>query len=427
MRMTRTGRILWVGLLWLLLLAPWEPSAFAQASQGCITAKCHVGLDQAKWVHGPVGAGACTICHTTEDESKHEFKMAAEGSDLCFGCHDTNRDMTTKAHVHKPVADGNCTQCHDPHASENRYTLRAEAADLCFICHDAQKFSDEFVHPPVEDGECLSCHNPHSSDHEFNLVVPRDAICAECHVEAEDAPGWRHPHQPVSESCTNCHSPHANKARFLLPQDPPGLCLGCHEELNGYEDVVTPHAPVANGACLECHQVHGSENPRLFPVSPTELCFKCHADLGGYVSAQSFRHGPVQQGDCSACHNPHGSDNSRILRKYFPKEFYTPFADEKYELCFECHNHQLVENARTSTLTDFRDGDRNLHYLHVNKQEKGRSCRACHQVHASSQAKHVRVSVPYGSMDWELPVEFTKTSNGGSCVVGCHAPKEYSR
>ena len=68
-----------------------------------------------------------------------------------------------------------------------------------------------------------------------------------------------------------------------------------------------------------------------------------------------------------------------------------------------------------------------MHYLHVNKEVKGRSCKACHEPHASSQMKHIRESVPFGSVNWELPVTYTKTDDGGSCVVGCHAPKEYNR
>jgi hypothetical protein len=66
-----------------------------------------------------------------------------------------------------------------------------------------------------------------------------------------------------------------------------------------------------------------------------------------------------------------------------------------------------------------------MHFLHVNK-EKGRSCKACHEVHAGNQDKHVRKEVPFGG-SWKLPVNFTKTPNGGSCVVGCHKPKAYDR
>ena len=51
-------------------------------AQGCVTAECHVGLDSREWVHGPVGAGACSVCHVAENEKKHEFKIDAEGSDV---------------------------------------------------------------------------------------------------------------------------------------------------------------------------------------------------------------------------------------------------------------------------------------------------------------------------------------------------------
>ena len=28
---------------------------------------------------------------------------------------------------------------------------------------------------------------------------------------------------------------------------------------------------------------------------------------------------------------------------------------------------------------------------------------------------------------WMLPIKYTQTKNGGSCVVGCHKPKGYDR
>ncbi|PLX46332.1 MAG: cytochrome C, partial [Deltaproteobacteria bacterium] len=67
-----------------------------------------------------------------------------------------------------------------------------------------------------------------------------------------------------------------------------------------------------------------------------------------------------------------------------------------------------------------------LHYLHVNKDPKGRSCKACHEVHAGNQDKHIRKEVPFGAK-WKLPVNYTKTDTGGNCVVGCHKPKDYDR
>lgn len=399
----------------------------AQPGGGCVTSKCHAQIGTKEWVHGPVGAGVCSVCHTLTDEKNHKFALTAEKEQLCFNCHETSRDMMLEDFVHTPVSDGNCTGCHDPHQTDYRFSLKGNASELCFNCHDKAKFDNEYVHGPIAVGDCNACHNPHASANEHQLNAPANEICFLCHKEQSDMMNKRHLHKPVEEKCTNCHNPHANNAKFLLPQDPPGLCLSCHEDLANYAQVSNPHQPVSNGQCQECHQAHSSDNPRLFPVPQTELCFSCHTELGDYVAKQSFKHGPVEQGDCNACHNPHGSEHYKILRKDFPKEFYTSYDEDKYAICFECHNADIAREQKTTTLTDFRNKDLNLHFLHVNKKEKGRSCRACHQVHASNQAKHVRTSVPFGNIDWELPVTFTKRENGGSCVVGCHAPKDYGR
>ena len=90
-----------------------------------------------------------------------------------------------------------------------------------------------------------------------------------------------------------------------------------------------------------------------------------------------------------------------------------------------CHDKQLVTLKNTAGLTGFRNGDMNLHYLHVNKVDRGRTCRACHDTHAGPHEFHVRDKVPYGS--WEMPINFKKTEAGGSCAPGCHKPFTYDR
>ena len=217
--------------------------------------------------------------------------------------------------------------------------------------------------------------------------------------------------------------PHSDSASLPLSDATPGLCLGCHEDFAQYETVDKKHQPVAAGQCGQCHLVHSSDNPMLFPVAQDQLCFGCHADLKEYVAASAHLHGPIQDGDCNACHDPHGSGYHRILRAYFPEEFYMPYAEENYASCFECHNRQIAVDEKTTTLTDFRDGDLNLHFLHVNKEIKGRTCRACHQVHASNQQKHVRVSVPFGKINWELPVTFTNTKMEATASSGATRPR----
>ncbi|UCC78656.1 MAG: cytochrome C [Candidatus Zixiibacteriota bacterium] len=394
---------------------------------GCVTDKCHADTGTKKFIHGPVGAGICQICHVPVEGEDHKFQFMAEKEELCFNCHENKRDMMLEEYLHTPVADGNCIGCHDPHQSDFRYTLKGNAADLCYGCHTKDAFNKQFIHGPIGVGDCNACHNPHASPNVKQLNSPPEELCFQCHREQAELLNKRHIHTPVKEKCVNCHDPHSNVSKFLLPSMPPGLCYECHEQIATHAGATNPHDPVAQGQCDKCHDVHASENPNMFVLSPTELCFSCHSELRDYVDAQQYKHGPVKQGDCNACHNPHGSENHKILKKYFPEEFYASYAEENYAMCFECHNSQVAKDPRTTTLTDFRNKDINLHYLHVNKEIKGRSCRSCHQAHASSQEKHVRTSVPYGKISWDLPVTFTKNENGGSCVVGCHAPKEYSR
>ncbi|HUU46165.1 MAG TPA: cytochrome c3 family protein [Acidobacteriota bacterium] len=421
--MDRRAILIPAAALWLAAAAT---PVRAQSDAGCVTKDCHAEIGTKKWMHGPVGAFICSICHNRVEGKDHEFVMAAEKEELCFNCHETTRDMMLENHLHTPVATGDCVGCHDPHQTDYRFSLKGQAADLCYVCHDRAKFEGASVHGPIAVGDCNACHNPHASAHPNQLVAAPEEICFNCHQEQRGLLEQRHVHPPVADDCTNCHEVHASAAGYLLPSDQPQLCYGCHEDIAAYANVTNRHEPVANGQCDNCHDVHASENPKLFPVPQTELCFSCHTDLEEYVGRQTYLHGPVKQGDCNACHDPHGSNYHRILIQYFPPEFYTPYAEENYALCFECHNRQVALDEHTATLTNFRDGDRNLHFVHVNKQEKGRSCRACHQVHASTQEKHVRTSVPFGKIDWELPVTFTKKGNGGNCVVGCHAPFDYN-
>jgi predicted CXXCH cytochrome family protein len=67
-----------------------------------------------------------------------------------------------------------------------------------------------------------------------------------------------------------------------------------------------------------------------------------------------------------------------------------------------------------------------MHWVHVN-QEKGRTCRACHEVHASTHPAHIRDAVPFGNTGWMLELNYQQTAEGGSCSPGCHKPRSYNR
>ena len=97
---------------------------------------------------------------------------------------------------------------------------------------------------------------------------------------------------------------------------------------------------------------------------------------------------------------------------------------DNYAFCWECHDSDLLELAKTTTATNFRDGERNLHYVHL-IGKKGRSCSICHDVHATKREHLIVDKVPFG--DWEFPVNYVPDENGGSCFPGCHQQYKYTR
>ena len=210
----------------------------------------------------------------------------------------------------------------------------------------------------------------------------------------------------------------------LVAQKPTSLDKSCSSEgcHDGFFDVEYGHGPVLIGECHDCHEpLDVKKHTFEFVRKGKELCEFCHKDQ----RAGKNVHAPLNDGDCLQCHDPHGSNHFRLLVKEYPPRFYAPFAKENYALCFDCHAESLVLTAKTNGLTDFRNGDLNLHFLHVNKPRRGRTCRACHITHAGNLPKLIRKSVPYGT--WDLPVGFTKTETGGNCKSGCHLPKAYDR
>jgi len=305
--------------------------------------------------------------------------------------------------------------------------LADSTSELCYKCHDGATSKMQYVHGPVAAGDCNVCHNAHASPNEFMLPEPGDALCFLCHDVVQDEMNRPNAHPPVKEACANCHDAHGSPNKKLLNKVENTLCFDCHEELQQQVEAASvQHKPVEAGNCMDCHMPHGSDHNKLLQAATKQICFSCHKDIGKLASESQYRHGPVQEDDCYACHVPHGSASPKILTKLFPAEFYNPYKPEIYALCFECHNKDIALDELTTTLTDFRNGDQNLHYLHVHKTRKGRSCKACHEVHASNQARHIRTEVPYGKM-WSYPIKYTESENGGTCVVGCHKPKDYSR
>lgn len=403
----------------------------------CVTAECHADYSKQTYVHGPVSLGDCKSCHTEADPNAHTYSLTRQGNDLCEYCH---LDQTTKQHIHEPLKTGDCTQCHDPHTGENRaLLLEPTTAKLCQKCHETG-MDVKFPHGPVAVGECSICHASHSADRENLLLDEPTSLCFSCHVITKEELGkFEFVHEPARNDCVGCHNPHGANNWKMVKSDAPELCYACHADIQDMaENSAHKHTAVTEkDGCLQCHTPHASTVQFSLKAAPMSLCVSCHDEpvtaendevipsFTAQIEDKAFLHGPVAQKDCEGCHSTHGSAHFRLLIKDYPRLFYAPFSVDNYALCFNCHPDSLVLTERTAELTDFRNGDRNLHYVHVNKEDRGRTCRSCHATHASDLPKHIRQSVPYGA--WDLPIQFRKTETGGGCQPGCHLPLAYDR
>ncbi len=367
------------------------PPSLLDGSQGCASTNCHDGFAKRTHIHGPLEQGSCDACHEQPDETKHVFEFAEQGADLCLDCHDDT--IESLKHLHGPVAAGDCTICHDAHSSMNEKLLLKPIEQLCVDCHDDR------------------------------LEMMEDA---------------KHVHEPAKEQCLDCHLPHGGETAMMLTATVPDLCLDCHDDMaDQFDDALVTHGVAMKGrACLSCHQAHESENDKLLIVEPAKLCLSCHnkaieikdkviPNMVAYLQDKPQHHGPVQEKDCLACHSAHASGFVSLVTSAYPQKFYAPFDEEAYELCFSCHDLEAFEEPETDEDTQFRNGEQNLHYVHVNKKVKGRSCRACHDVHASSHPHQIRTSVPFGK--WRIPLNYQTSENGGSCQPGCHKAYRYDR
>jgi predicted CXXCH cytochrome family protein len=304
-------------------------------------------------------------------------------------------DLQKPASAHSPYQDGDCSVCHKNKDPKDPGPILKRVNDLCLDCHDdfAKIMARKSTHEPAKIN-CVSCHNPHNSREPHLLVRESGALCLNCHTAISNLVAnakVKHDALTTGHKCANCHNPHAANVEHLLTKLPYDLCAGCHGQ-DGVKD--------DEGKTLTNIKKLLAENPH--------------------------QHGPVQDKDCSACHTPHGGDNFRLLTKEYPAKFYSPYEPKLYALCFDCHEESIVKDAKTTTLTKFRNGDQNLHYVHVNKDERGRTCRACHEVHASQQSHQIRDAVPYGNSGYMLKINFTQTPNGGSCARTCHVTKSYT-
>jgi predicted CXXCH cytochrome family protein len=414
-----------------------RPTTFIEP-RDCVTAECHANIKSFKVIHAPVAADSCEVCHQTDNIAAHTFTTRTSGADLCTYCHEFSTEGMPV--VHKPVANGECLGCHDPHGGNTRAIVREESmAALCGRCHEPVTDHKSFAHSPVAQGECDSCHPPHASRFQNLVVAVGSDLCLKCHTDFEhrmNAAPIRH--KALEKGCQKCHDPHGSSDAMSLRQPAPDLCFGCHDKLQKQvSGAMFAHNVVTKDrACLTCHTPHFSVVAKLQPKPAAVACMSCHdkeiktqsatvAAVPEISNPKLFKHGQIKDGECGGCHEVHGGDRRVLLKKGLSRSYYQRFSLENYELCFSCHEERLVEADRTTTVTAFRNGDKNLHVVHANRDDRDRGCNVCHTTHASEGPRLIRATLQYGT--WPMPMQFVKTETGGSCANGCHPSARYDR
>ncbi len=354
-------------------------------------------------------------------------------------CGDCHQEWLSKAKIlavrHSPFEDGDCESCHKQHGETNKLVLNAPGAKLCLDCHDDPAAGGKKVHTVVADNGCIDCHNPHSSPNKKLLTRPATKLCFDCHDDPA-AGGKKKVHTVVADSgCLDCHNPHSSADKNLLTKPAAKLCFDCHDDpaAGGKKKV---HTVVADSGCLDCHNPHSSANPNLTVKPGAKLCAECH-DVPG--PDQPVKHTALDDG-CSGCHDPHSSVNPNLLLKTYRNEKTVKvYVAKDYDLCFDCHDQTLVtaEGGEISSATGFRNGETNLHNVHVIgsmeknkygmiKRGKPHACGICHSPHATDQDFVLIRQYDCGEV-FCFTLNYTRENDGGFCRVGCHKPLAYSR
>ncbi len=140
-------------------------------------------------------------------EGKSKFLYPDPIGEACYKCHKKKRkEWSTKMVKHDPVGAGKCNKCHNPHSSGiSKYFLRRSPWRLCTACHADKKYKKSYINlfinkkragENIDDkflkGEftCVDCHNPHASEERFLLKDSMKTLKDVCISITESGGKW---------------------------------------------------------------------------------------------------------------------------------------------------------------------------------------------------------------------------------------------
>ncbi len=99
----------------------------------------------------------CEFCH--QNVEGRNFQLPDDESELCYDCHS---DWKKTKWVHGPIGAGQCSICHDPHGTKVKGFLIRKGDSVCFYCHSEARVGPHSKEKGSK--SCVYCHDPHSSD-----------------------------------------------------------------------------------------------------------------------------------------------------------------------------------------------------------------------------------------------------------------------
>ncbi len=218
---------------------------------------CHSHkFESLKVLHKPAaGQWRCLICHqykaletdlSPDEPLKFMVNQDKGVARICFKCHQKKQNKIKHfKYVHGPIGMGACNLCHNPHGSQLKHLLQDKISNLCINCHDfSDKLKKQVVHKIIQTKGCTACHNPHGSMHKYQLIAGLNDLCYKCHPDIfklrNNHPLQNHPvYAPAKPgdnekalTCTSCHDPHSSKYKYLIPEpDTMMICAKCHNSL----------------------------------------------------------------------------------------------------------------------------------------------------------------------------------------------------
>jgi len=105
----------------------------------------------------------CTQCHGRQPRRGFSSKvqLVAEVPQLCCQCH--GKFSALQGWVHGPVAAGDCMLCHEPHKTKTESLLAKPIPELCYQCHEVQAIRTIDKHAEQSYSHCTDCHDGHAS------------------------------------------------------------------------------------------------------------------------------------------------------------------------------------------------------------------------------------------------------------------------